>query len=66
MMEKRKYDDVEEEDSISDDLLTLFLLSPDLIGANDVMPVLAVFQLSGLPPLNVNVRIAFSARKAFI
>ena len=46
--------------------LTLFLLSPDLIGANDVMPVLAVFQLSGLPPLNVNVRIAFSARKAFI
>ena len=46
--------------------LTLFLLSLDLIGANDVMPVLAVFQLSGLSPLNVNACIAFSARKAFV
>lgn len=44
-------------------ILTLFFLSPDLIGANDVIPIMAVCQVSGLSPLKVNSRVVFSEGK---
>ena len=46
--------------------LTLFFVIPDLIGANDVMPIMAVLQVSGLSPIKVNSRIEFGEGKAFI